>query len=279
MSKLKEIILTFIDIINKSFFLNNLSEYEIKGFVSFLTKLRFLPYTKITVPFNLGRTIRGVSFDKNFYLDPYGKLCKDISKGIDKKIIFCNLQKALEKEKNLTAAEIVHLDNNITLKKYPAWSIVLPWENLNIEKKFNLYPYIFFKNRSFNGLHFDNKSRESIIIEMYSLKSLENKINQMIGLYKSIKHNFVKSNTNLPKINILIKENEWRWSMGDAGNHRSYILSCINYKFFNARVYKIINKNNVKNWYNVKNGTYSIEDAENIFDSFFHGSDVLGGII
>lgn len=279
MSKLKEIILIFIDTVNQFFFLNNLNKHELKGFVDSLTKLRFLPYTKITVPFHLGRTIRGVSFDKNLYQDPYGKLCKNISEGIDHKIIFSNLLKELEREKNLSAADIVNLENNITLKGYPAWSIVMPWENVNIEEKFNLYPYIFFRNRSSKGLEFDDKSRESIINEMYSLKSLESKVNQMIELYKSIKQNFLKSNNNLPKINILIKENEWRWFMGDAGNHRSYILSCINHNFFNARVYKIINKNNAKNWYNVKNGTYSIKDAENIFDSFFHGSHVIGGII
>ena len=144
----KKIISHFIDII-KSFFLNNLNDYELKGFVTFFTNFHFLPYTKIMLPFHLGRTIRGVSFDKNFYQDPYGKLCTDISEGVDYKILYSNLQKELDREKNLSAAEIIHLDNNIILKNYPAWSIVMPWEKIDIKKKFNSYPSIFFNKQNF----------------------------------------------------------------------------------------------------------------------------------
>ena len=53
---------------NKS---SNLSENELNGFVTSLTKVHFFPYTKVSVPFCLGRTIRGVSFNENILLDPY----------------------------------------------------------------------------------------------------------------------------------------------------------------------------------------------------------------
>ena len=67
--------------------------------------------------------------------------------------------------------------------------------------------------------------------------------------------------------------------MGDGGNHRSYVLSCLGHKFFNARVSSIINKNEVNKWHNVINGTYSASDAESIFDSYFDGSKVHRGMV
>ena len=48
-------------------------------------------------------------------------------------------------KKESTASDIVHLTNNNILKGYPAWSIVMPWENLNIKDKFENYPDIFLE--------------------------------------------------------------------------------------------------------------------------------------
>ena len=257
----------------------NLNKNELQGFISPLSKLRFMPFTRVIVPFSLGRTVRGLSFNKNFMLDPYGKLCMDIFNGADHKDIISDLLITFKKEKDLRAADIVHLRNNIKLRKYPAWAIVMPWEKLSIEEKFESYPDSFYKNRSSKDLTFENRSRLSIIETMYSSKSLESKVNQMKKLFKSIKRHGLKKNTNLPKINILVKANEWRWFMGDAGNHRSYVCSCFDFEIFEGRVSSIIYKNEVNSWPNVKNSTYSSEEAENIFDSYFDGSNVLRGIV
>tara|TARA_B110000008_G_scaffold268907_1_gene297540 strand:+ start:7854 stop:8693 length:840 start_codon:yes stop_codon:yes gene_type:complete len=268
-----------IDFLKESFSLCNLNERESQGFVSSLTKLRFIPYTRILVPFSLGRTIRGLSFKKNLIQDPYGKLAIEIFKGVDTKILARNILEEFARERKHTAADIVHLMENTKLNKYPAWAIVMPWEKLDIEKKFETYPDSFYNNRSSKGLSFENRSRLSIIEIMYSAKSVDNKINQMLKLYKSIRLNGLKKNHSLPKINILVKENEWRWFMGDAGNHRSYICACFDFEFFDARVSSIIKKHEVNSWPNVINGTYSVKEAEYIFDSYFDGSNVLRGIV
>ena len=279
MSVIKNTSLIVIDYIKKSLSLCNLNKNESQGFISPMSKLRFMPFTRVIVPFSLGRTVRGLSFNKNFMLDPYGKLCMDIFNGTDHKDIISDLLITFKKEKDLRAADIVHLRNNIKLRKHPAWAIVMPWEKLSIEEKFESYPDIFYKNRSSKDLTFENSSRLSIIETMYSSKSLESKVNQMKKLFKSIKRHGLKKNTNLPKINILVKANEWRWFMGDAGNHRSYICSCFDFEIFEGRVSSIIYKNEVNSWPNVKNSTYSSEEAENIFDSYFDGSNVLRGIV
>ena len=65
MLKLKKAILIIIDLVKKTLNLEKLNQKESKGFNTSLTKLRLLSNTKVSVPFSLGRTVRGVSFDKN----------------------------------------------------------------------------------------------------------------------------------------------------------------------------------------------------------------------
>ncbi|RPG75819.1 MAG: hypothetical protein CBC45_001615 [Euryarchaeota archaeon TMED85] len=279
MNELKKIVFFIIDALKKLFLLNNLSKKELQGFSSPLTILRFLPNTIVKVPYSLGRTVRGVSFDKNILLDPAGRMCSNISKQIENKTIFDDLSKIFIEQKNMSAADIVHLNKNEKLKHYPAWAIVMPWEELSIEEMFDSYPQYFFKNRSTNGLIFENESRESIIKTMYSKKFIQNRIDQMAKLYKSIEEHGIIKNFDLPKIKILSKNNHWRWFMGDGGNHRSFVLSCLGHDFFLARVSSIIDIKDVDNWHNVKNGTYSVIEAQNIFESYFEGSRVYRGMV
>ena len=114
---------------------------------------------------------------------------------------------------------------------------------------------------------------------MYSNEFADNRVNQMLNLYKSIVENGLLLGPKLPKINILMRGNHWRWFMGDAGNHRSYVLACLGYNSLVARVNSIVDKDSVRNWYNVKNGTYSVGDAEYIFDSYFDGLQVFRGMV
>ena len=279
MSLVKNFLLILIDFFKKSLLLSSLSDKESKGFISLLSRLHFMPYTKLVVPFSLGRTIRGSSFEKNLTQDPYGRLCMDIFNDVDNKILFKNVLKQFIRERDLTAADIVHLSGNTKLNKYPAWALVMPWDKLSINENNESYPDLFYSNRSSNDLSFKGSTRLTIIETMYSYKSVESKVNQMQKLYKSIKRHGLKKNSNLPKINILIKENEWRWFMGDAGNHRAYICSCFEFKSLESRVSSIINKKEVNSWPNVINGTYSVEEAESIFDSYFNGSLVLKGVV
>lgn len=278
MNKLKEIFFYIIDSLKKLFLLNNLTKRESQGLSSLLTRLRFLPNTIIKVPFCLGRTVRGASFDKNYLLDLSGRVCADIVKNTDLSIITNYYIKEFKIQKNSNAADVVGL-SNANLKKFPAWALVMPWDKETIIDKFNFYPSAFYRNRHFNGLEFKDSSRESIINKMYSIEHVENKINQMQELYQSIKINGYIEDNNLPRINILIKGNKWRWFMGDGGNHRSNVLNCLEYKFFSARVSNIIDVRNMEDWKNVKNGTYSLEEAREIFDSFFNGDKVRIGMV
>ena len=46
--------------------------------ISRFTKLKFTPYTKITVPFILGQSIRGLSFKENLKKDLFGNFINEI---------------------------------------------------------------------------------------------------------------------------------------------------------------------------------------------------------
>lgn len=275
----KKIILAIIDLIKTLFLLSNLNKNESQGFISPLTKIRLTPYTKVRVPYCLGRTVRGLSFDENLELDPAARMCKDLFDDIDHSIIQDNLFKVFTQQKDMNAADIVNLNNNVKLKDYPAWAIVMPWEELNIEDVFKSFPETFYKNRISQGMLFEENSRLSIIDKMYTVEFARNRVEQMNTLCENLKYNGYVKDSNFPKINILINKNEWRWFMGDGGNHRSYVFYFFGHKFFNARVSNIINKKEVHNWHNVKNGTYSVEHAENIFDSYFDGCKAYRGMV
>lgn len=275
----KKITLAIIDLIKTVFFLTNLNKNESQGFISPLTKIRLAPYTKVRVPYCLGRTVRGLSYDENLELDPAARMCKDLFDDINHSIIQDNLLKVFAQQKDMNAAGIVNLNNNVKLKDYPAWAIVMPWEELNIEDVFKSFPETFYKNRISQGMLFEENSRLSIIDKMYTVEFARNRVEQMNKLYENLKYNGYVQDSNFPKINILIKKNEWRWFMGDGGNHRSYVFYFFGHKFFNARVSNIIYKKEVHNWHNVKNGTYSVEEAENIFDSYFDGCNAYRGMV
>ena len=53
----------------------------------------------------------------------------------------------------------------------------------------------------------------------------------------------------------------------------------LNHDYFTARINSIIDKSQVNDWHNVRNGTYSVSDAEDIFDSYFDGTNVLRGMV
>ena len=279
MNTLKKYIFYIIDSLKNLFLLSNLNKKELQGFTTSSTRFRFLPNTIVRVPYSLGRTVRGVSFDENILLDPAGRICSKISQDINNKIIFDDLLKVFNEQKNMNAADIVHLSNNKKLKNYPAWAIVMPWEELNVEDMFDSYPQLFWKNRNTKGLKFNDDSNESIINIMYSNIFIQNRIDQMADLYKSIKKHGIIKSQDLPKIKILLKNNEWRWFMGDGGNHRSFVLSCLGYDFFVARVSSIIDIKDVNNWHNVKNGTYSVAEAQDIFESYFEGARAYRGMV
>ena len=126
--------------------LDQLNSIELSGKLVTFSKLKFISKTPLNVPFDLGRTPRGISFKnlKNDNLlgnkqDCIGKLYIDQLNGMSNEQIINNHMFLLKKEENLTAADIMNCPNNKNLKNYPAWASVRPWDKLSIKVKFDNY--------------------------------------------------------------------------------------------------------------------------------------------
>ena len=189
-----------------------------------------------------------------------------------------SLYENFKKESNLTAADILGLKSNIKLKKYPAWSYVLPWADQDIEIKYKTYENIQKINRKRKSLDYNFKNLANNNQYIYSIEMADSQVNQSIRLLDSISKNGFKSELGLPSIHILVKDKEWRWFMSQ-GNHRAYILYLLNYKFIDVTIDSVIYKKKSHLWPNVKNGLFKIEEAELVFDYLFEAKSPVGPIV
>ena len=256
-----------------------LNSYELKGKIGIATYLKFILIPKVKVPFELGRSIRGTNFLEKQRNDQFHFFVKQLISGVSLDVLASSLFDTLQIEKKQSAAEIMDCNNNKKLKVYPAWAHVLPWDDMDIEEKYNTYFDFFIKNRSLHGLNFSNKSTKYKNEIMYSKDLAYSHINQTSKLLKSLKDNGYKTGKNPPNFEILIKDDSWRWYMSSEGNHRAYLCHNLGYLFFEGYINRIVNIKDYKSWKNVKNGTYTKEEAINIFNKIFQGSYSIRGTV
>ena len=280
-SILKISFLKFINLCKNLSKLDKLNDQESEGKILGLTKLKLTPYTKIAVPFLLGRSIRGLSFNKNLKKDLFGNFIHEIIKGRDEDMIIESLFSHLKNEKNSNAAISVGLKNNHNLAKYPAWALVMPWETITIEKKFNIYRKQFINSRSKHNVNVKKNKNLNDEDIFYSYEYAKSQYIQTKKLLENIKKEGFKPlrYDDSPKIFVLINNNEWRWCMSGEGNHRAYISSLLGNEAFECVIESIVDKKKISNFYNVKSGLYSYSEANFIFDSYFSGGESLRGIV
>ena len=78
---------------------------------------------------------------------------------------------------------------------------------------------------------------------------------------------------------ILRSDKQWRWIMSGSGNHRAYILNHLSYQSLPAQIIGVINRDQLRRLPLVRNGDFTLEVAEHLFDSVFAGSTSLRGIM
>jgi hypothetical protein len=262
-------------------YLDKLNKNEESGKISKFTKFKFIPKSKIYAPFSLGRSIRGLPFNDNLKKDPLGIFINNIFQEIDKDRNIEYLFSHFKKEKVSSAGTVVGLKSNLNLKKYPAWALVLPWEKISIEKKYKNYHKLLIKSRSKYNANIKQQKHLKLEDFFYSYDYADSQYIQSKQLLENIKKNRLRSfkYNDSPRIYILIDNNEWRWCMSDEGNHRAYIFSILGNKSFQCIIEGIVDKKNISNCYNVKNGLYSSTEAKTIFNHFFSGDKCLRGLV
>lgn len=274
--KLKTIIKLLIYEFKSRLFLNRLNSIESKGKIFFNTNFKFVPKTNLIIPFHLGRSRRGIAFDEINNLDPYGKIYFQLINGQPQDLLIDKLSKLIYEEKNTNASEIMNCLENKTLKRFPAWAHVMPWDDFTYTNKFQSYYGSLISNRSDHGASFV-KAEDDIYINSYAIA--RSHIEQCNKLIKSINMKGIINNLDMPRIHLLIKGNEWRWYMTSEGNHRVNLFYLMGYEKFSAVISSKIYRNKVQDWFNVKNETYTIKEALMIFDNIFEGSKYICGMI
>ena len=274
----KPLIKKIIFLLKSIFLLDRINQKEINGKIGKFTNLKFITKTQLKVPFSLGRSARGYKFNNKLINDPIFEILYKASQNKSFEDIRDSFFEILKKESKLSAAHIVGLKTNKKLKKYPAWSYVLPWEDIDIDLKYKNYENVQKTKRLEKAQEYNFKNQTKNKNYIYSIEMAESQVNQSIKLLDSILRYGYKPKLILPSFHILIKDEDWRWYMSQ-GNHRAYILYLLQYKFLNGTIDSVINKNKSHLWPNVKNGLFNIEEAEIVFDSLFEAKNTIAPCI
>jgi len=264
-----------INFTKKLMLLDSLTDQEISGYFNFSTRLKLFPRSSISLPFSLGRTIRGISFEESCVKDPFAAFILMCTEGETDNNLADNLCSLYDKESNMSAADIVDLPLNSKLGKFPPWSLVLPWEKLSLEEMYKQHPINFIKNRA-KYCNFQSLDSDSM---MYTSQNAHSQIKQTKNLWKSITTNGILPIRPLPSALIMVNGYNWRWFMSSSGNHRAYLSYIYGSTNLTVDINGIIDKKFVHSWPNVKNKTYTCDEALSIFESYYMGNKVMRGFV
>lgn len=254
-----------------------LNERELSGKFNFFTNIKLKIIHSANLPFNIGRTNRGLSFKNNYFI--YTGLVNGLAKNNNKSDLYKKLFEEFEKYKNYTIKNIKIFSFDSNYNSLPLWSMVAPWQNTNLDTLNESYLFDFYKNRVMHGLKFRKMNKNEILNMMYSKNSAISQFKQFKNLYDKISRTGYEDNLNdLPTAIILHNNKKWIWII-ESGNHRAYIKHEIGYKQINCRIVKVINANKPSKCSNVRNNLYSIDEASLFFKRVFEGKYPIRGIV
>lgn len=161
---------------------------------------------------------------------------------------------------------------NSKLQKYTYWNIVMPWENSTIDEWINhIEVYSLQENKEHNCNFGIEKgwtwigpvSEEKLKLETKRLSKV---------LYSIYNNGYKRDDGHDGDINAVLLVNEDQEYVWQAigGQHRASVLCGLGYEKILVRIHKVIRKSDAMYWPNVINGTYSLEEALNIFDMIFN---------
>ncbi len=199
-----------------------------------------------------------------------------IKKNLIKDDLYNEILSTLLEKKSLVsynnAAEFLDVDNDVdeNISHYPWWAEVNPWDNTSFDEQVKYYPEEVKKNREKNGMTFTTNDPNEIINQGVE-DSVRSHAMQYAKLTEKIKKNGFKHGGNYGYITaeIFIKKNEMRWKPGREGNHRTAIVAALGYKSIPVLINKIIKLDDLEYWPNVMRGTFSANQAKQIFNSVF----------
>lgn len=206
---------------------------------------------------------------------PFKKAVKKaLKKEHRKKHIKKELQKFYEEVKPDNAAEVLGLtkEEAPNLAQKEPWVAVHPWEDRTIAEVEKNRPIQTAKENKKNGLDVGIEEGWHLFGPVSESK-LEVEAERILELLKKFESTEYKpyQNKNNITATILIdkKADKLKWMIYD-GQHRTSILSALDYDFIPVMVTKIVSRKNVDFWPGVTAGDFTKEAALKVFDAIIN---------
>ena len=255
--------------------INKLNPSEISGLLSTYTGLKLSRNFVFEFPYSIGRTIRGLDYS-DCGSDVYLKALEDQKhKPFDLKTFSNLIARTYSEELSLTVADKLPIVKGSKLGSLPLWAMAYPWESMSPYDKLSNYPSNVIDNRSFHLETTPLVRGNFLDPDCFGMSHAV----QFSSLLSSISEKGFQASRSLPCVYILRTKNQWRWIMSGSGNHRAYILNFLSYQSLPAQIIGVIDRDHLFNLPLVRNGDFTLEVAEKIFDLVFAGSTSLRGIM
>jgi hypothetical protein len=255
-----------------------LSETEKKGNFLKLTYYKILLSPTVRLPYKLGRTIRGIKFDRS--KDIYSNVVAEILSNKSSDEVIKILHDEYQNFEYKSVSDINKFLTSSRIISYPSWLMVLPWDKSEINTLKKNYLLSFYKNRSENGMLFKDNTLEYIEKRIFSHDTAKSHVHQFKRLINKIKdQGYIENNYDYPTAVILIKDNKWRWIMSSSGNHRAHIKKELSYNYINCKVSGVVNFSKLHRLENVVNGIFNEKEAAILFENVFKGEVPVRGPI
>lgn len=275
MTKLKDRVKRTINNVQERLCINLLTQDECNGRLNATSFLKFFRGSALTVPFSLGRSIRGVRFD-NPELDPFSYcLAKQDMNKFDENRFAEDFHDIALAESNFLVKDFMKDLSNHDISGFPSWTIAFPWEEngfLDLQTK---YPKLLLKNRE---PYVQSKISKKGIFMSVNESALSHGV-QFRDLIAKILVEGFNPKYPRPRVHLLKNQKSWRWVMAGDGNHRAHTMSALNSLVLPVTISKVVDRSKSNKWPNVVNGEYTQIEAEAVFDLVFKGDVRIRGCV
>ena len=192
----------------------------------------------------------------------YGKSIEQITKILEKYFSLFQCE---------TVYEMFELKNQ-KFKSIKNWEVLMPWSEYSQKQWSDMVRRnIIIQNKRLGIVN--PEEIQWTWARPTSFEKIKLEANRTMSIYKSILEKGYRRNDGDDGDiygHLLINENmEYRWQ-SIQGQHRASVLSALGYDSTIVRIMKVIKRDDVLKWKNVKNGFYTKEEALKIFDSVFY---------
>lgn len=160
------------------------------------------------------------------------------------------------------------------LNRIPAWAHVLPWGERSPKEMMSWLPPRIRRNRNLHGAKVPRFKTRNQIMKIDSLFSAESHGKQFFELSSSMFSDgaWAVCNRDDPfKVWLLERAGETRWIVY-SGNHRIAAIAANNISTVHAELQGRVIEQEVNDWPNVKNSSFTEAEALSIFDNLWDGN-------